>query len=330
MEFAERILALDHLAGPVRMGRVWVLQSGFGSFERVAGDLLSSQKELDVRYTAVVQHLEIDDGRIQGVAFSVGEKQFTVQADAVIDCTGGAAVCRMADAPVLWPDETEQGPAIVFTAADPERRFSDRTTIIRTLMHIRRGADAGQLPAGCDSVSFLPDPGGEEVVIKLNLGALVSQERGSSGSRFMKRAESWKQALIGFLQQEECGLGQMRFSGQSGVVLHRAGARVAGMYRLTRGDVLSAARFPDAITCGNWPIETYPATGGPQFAYLPEGAAYDIPERCLRVPGIENLFVAGRCISADDHAAASARVIGCCLATGEGAGMLAGRAGAGE
>ena len=329
-EFAEKILTGDNRSGPVRMGRVVVLQSRFGIFENVARCLLASQKELDVRYKAAVSGFKIENSRIQNLAFTVNEESVTVQADVVIDCTGGAAVCRMAAAPVIWPDEEVQGPAIVFTAADPENRFSDRATVIQTLVQIRRGVDAGQLPAGCESVSFLPEPGGEEVVIKLNLGLLVLQEKRSRGSGFNERAESWKQALTGFLQRKECGLGQVRFSDQPGVVLHRAGARAAGMYRLTRQDVLSAARFPDAVARGNWPIETYPSSGGPQFAYLPEGTAYDIPERCLRIPGIENLLVAGRCISADDHAAASARVIGCCLATGEGAGLLAGRTGTEE
>jgi len=38
---------------------------------------------------------------------------------------------------------------------------------------------------------------------------------------------------------------------------------------------------------------------------------------------VENLFVAGRCLSASHEALGSARVIGTCLATGEAAGMAA-------
>ena len=56
-----------------------------------------------------------------------------------------------------------------------------------------------------------------------------------------------------------------------------------------------------------------------------DGQTYDIPPRCLRARGVENLFVAGRCLSASHEALGSARVIGTCLATGEAAGTAAAR-----
>jgi predicted flavoprotein YhiN len=56
---------------------------------------------------------------------------------------------------------------------------------------------------------------------------------------------------------------------------------------------------------------------------LPEHAHYEIPARCLQSAPIQNLFMAGKTISADVDAIASARVMGCCLATGAAAGKLA-------
>jgi hypothetical protein len=48
-----------------------------------------------------------------------------------------------------------------------------------------------------------------------------------------------------------------------------------------------------------------------------------VPAGCLRVAGVDGLFVAGRAISATERAVASARVIGTCLGTGYAAGRLA-------
>ena len=45
--------------------------------------------------------------------------------------------------------------------------------------------------------------------------------------------------------------------------------------------------------------------------------------RSLRAMRVNNLFMAGKTISADADAIASARVMGCCLATGAAAGNLA-------
>jgi len=323
MEFATRMMRADSLAGPVRMGRVAVLQTRPGVFETVADEYLASQKDLDIVYGAEALRLRMDGNRIRRIDFSADGREQQVQAGAVIDATGTAAVCEMAGAPLLLPDETEQGPAILFSAEDANGVLTNRTNVIRILMKIRRAADSGDLPPGADSIGFLPEIGGKTVTVKLNLGALVVREHGSHGENFQDKAQEMKQQLIDFLQNNEDDFLHIQFSDEPGKILHRAGKRAKGMYLLTREDVLSAARFPDAVTRGCWPIEKYPASGGPRFSYLPKEAAYDIPERCLRVPGVDNLFTAGRTISADDDAIASVRVIGCCLATGESAGNLA-------
>ena len=53
------------------------------------------------------------------------------------------------------------------------------------------------------------------------------------------------------------------------------------------------------------------------------GASYTIPYRCFTPVGMENLLVAGRCISGDHHAMSSYRVMPICFAMGEGAGTCA-------
>ena len=54
--------------------------------------------------------------------------------------------------------------------------------------------------------------------------------------------------------------------------------------------------------------------------YLPEGDYYEIPLRSLKVKGFSNLWTAGKSLSADKSAQASARVVGTCWATGEAVG----------
>jgi hypothetical protein len=101
---------------------------------------------------------------------------------------------------------------------------------------------------------------------------------------------------------------------------------ILGDYVLTGEDVLRGAQFPDAIARCAYPIDIHDPTGtrgtlrGPQES----GANwYDIPYRCLLPRGVEDLLVAGRCISATHEGAASARVIPSCYATGQAAGTAA-------
>ena len=96
-----------------------------------------------------------------------------------------------------------------------------------------------------------------------------------------------------------------------------------GEYLLTGADVLKGRKFPDAVARSAWPIEQWDENGRSQVRYLPAGEHYEIPARALRCATIRNLFMAGKTISADVDAIASARVMGCCLATGAAAGNLA-------
>ncbi|MBA4368788.1 MAG: hypothetical protein C0403_14270 [Desulfobacterium sp.] len=323
LEFAARVMSLDSLAGPVRSGRVFVLHSRPGMIETTAREFLESQKNLDVHYRAEISGLTMDGKQIRQIQFSDSDMEYVVQADAVIDSTGDAVMGEMAGASLLFPDETEQAPALLFSITSFGDAFSNRSEIIRIRMKIKHAVDSGDLNQGTDDVSFSPDIGGGSATVKLNLGALICPDHDGSEAGLEEKAQAMKQHLIDFLQENVEGLEHVQSCGQSGTVLHRAGKRAEGLYLLTREDVLTGKQFPDAVARGNWPIEKYSCSGKPRFSYLPDETTYDIPGRCLCVSGIDNLFTAGKCISADDDAIASARVIGCCLSTGEAAGNLA-------
>src|SRR5690606_5850484 len=52
-----------------------------------------------------------------------------------------------------------------------------------------------------------------------------------------------------------------------------------------------------------------------------KGESHGIPYRCLLPTGLRNVLVAGRSISAEQLVQGSVRVMPCCLAMGEAAGM---------
>ncbi|MGZ4119244.1 MAG: FAD-dependent oxidoreductase [Actinomycetota bacterium] len=102
--------------------------------------------------------------------------------------------------------------------------------------------------------------------------------------------------------------------------------RARGDYVLTGEDVVGGARFDDAIACGAWPQEFHVAGTETEYVWLDAGAYYQVPYRSLLVQGVDNLLVAGRCISATHEALASTRVIAPSMAQGEAAGIAAARA----
>lgn len=101
--------------------------------------------------------------------------------------------------------------------------------------------------------------------------------------------------------------------------------RIIGEYTMTGMDVVTAQKFDDAIARGSYPIDIHDPTGsGGQMIRLKEGEYYDVPFRSLIPKNIDNLLVAGRCISATHEAQASVRITATCTAMGEATGHAAG------
>ena len=100
--------------------------------------------------------------------------------------------------------------------------------------------------------------------------------------------------------------------------------RILGDYTLTGRDVLEAHKFIDVIAHGTYPIDLHNPLGkGTVLQPVKPGEFYDIPLRCLIPRKVENVLVAGRCISGTHRALASYRVMPICMATGQAAGVCA-------
>lgn len=108
----------------------------------------------------------------------------------------------------------------------------------------------------------------------------------------------------------------------------RDGRRIRGRYTVTRDDLLTGARHPDAVCRATFNVDIHAHSrekneketishGG--FKTKP----YDIPLRALIAKDVDGLLTAGRCISGDFYAHASYRVTGNSVATGEAAGAVA-------
>ena len=103
----------------------------------------------------------------------------------------------------------------------------------------------------------------------------------------------------------------------------RESRRVRGDYQLTADDVLGARRFDDAIARCGAPIEDHSGGTDTVWKYIPDSGTYDIPFRVLLPRELDNVAVAGRCLSATHEAHASCRSIAQCLAMGQAAGIAA-------
>lgn len=104
----------------------------------------------------------------------------------------------------------------------------------------------------------------------------------------------------------------------------RDSRRIEGDYIFTVEDWRQRKSFEDEIGRNCYYIDVHSGKHKPE--HYKKGESHGIPYRCLTPKGIKNLLTAGRCISTDEQAFGSTRVMPCCLVTGEAAGMAAAHA----
>jgi hypothetical protein len=284
-EFAEAIAE----TAPLQTGKVWVLQYRSEKFRAVAGKIFVDEPKLQTRWNTPLENVAVENDQIVSLNdFRVG---------AVIDCSGSAEVARKIEIECLATDETTQASAVIFPLQNVAREMLTPAAAAQVLLPLAH--------AGFPPVNFQANLEPNSVTAKFN-GPL---------EQIPRLIEFLRANVRGF---ENCSTPLKKFS-----VARRAGRMIIGEYILSGDDVLRAGKFSDAVAKCAWPIEQWNADGKTRLRYLPPGAHYEIPARSLRAAKIKNLFMAGKTISADVDAIASARVMGCCLATGAAAGNLA-------
>ncbi|MFY9234503.1 MAG: FAD-dependent oxidoreductase [Fimbriimonadaceae bacterium] len=102
----------------------------------------------------------------------------------------------------------------------------------------------------------------------------------------------------------------------------RESRRVVGDYVLTGDDHAACRKFDDVVARNRYPVDIHLAKGL-DYRRFPPGEWHDIPYRSIVVKGFDNLWVAGRCLSADFVAQSAVRIQPVCRALGEAAGAAA-------
>jgi hypothetical protein len=314
-EIIQKLTTADTVTEPVLMGRVYILPCRPASFCRVSAELLATHKNLDCWYGATLREVRVEHRGIHSIIVQKGDHGVRVIPRAVIDCSGDAVVSRLAKIPCQDDGDDDQAAAVVLPISRVTAPLNTTTDRLRILLAVKHAVDEGLLAKGSEYLSLVNSLDSGTVCLKLNLTADTA--RRSAGPLQMAAQ------LLNFLKKEVAGFGQCDVAGDAGRVVRRDSRRLAGKYVLTGADVLGGRSFPDPAARGCWPIEKWTAAGKQTLRYVSEGTCYQIPVRSLQSVHLDNLFAAGKTMSADRDAIASARVVGTCLATGAAAGTLA-------
>jgi hypothetical protein len=302
-------------------------------FKSVALDLLDDGKVSYLLHAFASDVL--GNGRVEGVVFETKSGPVVIRARAVVDCTGDGDIAACAGAPyeVGRDDGLVQPMTLAFRMVEFEREAfaayvrehpGEWRGVHGLWDLIRRATEAGELDLPREDILFFGTPHPREVSVN---STRVTCALGTSVWD-LTRAE-WEgrrqlRQIVAFLQRWVPGF-EGSYAVQSGVTVGvRETRRITGDYCMSADDVLNVRKFDDVVARGAYPIDIHNPEGrGTVLRHLPAGEAYDIPLRVLLPQRVENLTVAGRCISGTHEAHSSYRVMPTSMATGHAAGVCA-------
>lgn len=320
-ELAQRLLNADPRTRPRKIGRVWTLSTDPAIYGRTVTDWLRDEG-VETWTGASVARVHTEGCHIAGVEANdeLGVVR-RVECTALIDCTGSAEAVRLVD-PSLVIDESDRAAAgLVFQLLNVGRDALLFPRNIEILRRLRQAAEEGALPEVCAKTWVDVGVADDEAYVKLSMPVGGFLREGSEFERTRGRALEWRDAVFSYLKtMPDFTSAKLGITGEIGI---RDGGRIAGEYILTAEDVRRGRKFPNPAGRCCWPIEYWNPETGVQLEYLPPGSYYEIPIESLKVSGYANLWAAGKCLSAETLARASARVVGCCWAMGEAVGRRA-------
>jgi hypothetical protein len=319
-ELVERLCRATPPASRRKIGTIWTLSVAPEVYRAVVEKWIVSEPHLRACLGSRVTRVELEDSQVTAIEVRGPEGAAWFHPRAVIDATGVAAVLRMVSRDLLEESHRAAG-GLIFRM----RNVTPGTLLfphnIPVLRAIREASETGGLPSRCARAWIDTGVYEDEIYVKLFVPMHDGWETVEGSAAIARQALADHVAIVEFLRRLPVfSEAVVTETGDLGI---RDGGRVRGEYCLTEADAKNGRRFPDAVCRCSWPIEYWDPERGLILEYLPEGTYYEIPLRSLKPRSLRNVWVAGKCLSAEPRAQASARVVGSCWSMGEAAGAAA-------
>ena len=215
-------------------------------------------------------------------------------------------------------------PTEMRTSLAPAERTATTLTAVAGLYDLWNRARERGLDVPRELVSFFISPYPDEVSVNMTRVVDIDPLDPDDLTRAEMESRAQAMALMEFFRRDVPGFAHARIAATATQIGIRESRRIAGVYTLTRDDVLEARAFDDAVARSAYPIDIHnPSGSGTVTHRLPPGASYEIPYRCLVPESVDGLLVAGRCISTTHEALASTRLTPTVMTLGQAAGTEA-------
>lgn len=297
--------------------------------------------------------------RVTGIVIESKSGRTTIEADVVIDCSGDGDVAARGG--VAWEkgrtkDGLVQAPTLVFriggvdraqlveACKNPDYNYREwlaphpemRERFVRNLDDLPSFIFGGfaSLVTQAREAGDLDIPQSRVVGVKLHRDdefmAVMTRVLGLDPTDVDNMSDAFARIyeqippIVRFFRKWVPGFANCHLLEVAPIMGVRESRRIMGDYVLQAEDLFAGREFEDAVSMGGYHIDIHRPSGSWVESYNVQ--AYTIPFRSLIARDVENLLMAGKCISATHEAIASTRVIPVCMGQAQAAGTAAAQA----
>ncbi|MQR02735.1 FAD-dependent oxidoreductase [Glaciimonas soli] len=331
-EFCKVLEERGGLGAPLRYGKTWTRVHD-PLVWRDTADTMLLENGVQVIYHAVAIGTLLDGKeRVDGVQAWTKQGPLTIRAKITVDASGDADLVAMAGLDCFVGDNGRvQNPTMIFRlqGVDVERftaAYGDDTIMgegVSALLRERQlaGDDLprtkiwlfpttrpGELLCNCTRITGTD---GRE------LNPLFYRDFTEAEINGRRQTHSYTRFFIDHV----IGCENAYINDTAVQVGVRQTRQVEGVTKLMNNDVIAARKFSDGIARSPWPIELH-SGAKPKVEWILDDY-YEVPYSCFVPVRGEGLLIAGRCLSAEHEAVASARVTAQCFSYGHAIGHAA-------
>ena len=331
-EFITALESKNGLASPVKYGNTYTRVHDPLVWRNIS-DAFLKENNIKVIYHATVIGAITEGDEILGALITSKQGIIKIDAKITIDASGDADLIAMAGLPSFIGDKGKvQNPTMMFRllGVDIERFISKygenslMSEAISSLIYEQHQLGKYCLPRA--KIFLFPTTRPGELLC--NCTRVIGPDGRELNPLFFNdftdaeiEGRSQVQEYARFFKDNLVGC-ESAFINDTGVQVGvRQTRQVEGLYKLTNKDVVSGQKFRNGIARSPWPIELH-SGNKPRVEWL-YNDFYEIPYECFVPKQGNNILVAGRCLSAEHEAVASARVTAQCFGYGQAVGEAA-------
>jgi len=329
-KFRKELKARGGVTEPQRYGKTFTVTHDPLIWREVADDLLEQAGVTTLFHTAVTGVIMEKDA-FKGVVIESNAGQSVIMAKMIVDASGDAALIARAGMDYYFGDNGKiQNPTMFFRIGGVDvGKYLDyygNDTICppKVTENIHAANATGDYSLPRHKIWIFPTTRPNELMV--NATRLAGQDGRMLNvidPKDFTEAEVWGRRQVRdytrFLNNYVPGCEDAYVVDTGVEVGIRQTRSIVGVETLTNDDVVNCNKRKDSICRTPWPIELH-SGDKPKLHWLIDDY-YDVPFNTL-VPAVgENIIVAGRCLSAEHEALASARVTAQCFEYGMAAGI---------